>query len=176
MSLVSIGLIPEIEAVECGTGETWQEAERRWIATYRAKGARLVNATDGGEGTPGLAITPDGRRERSERIRKRLAAMTAEQRSEMVRRAKAACTPEQRSESARKAVAAYLASTTHEERSAPRKKGAAKRPNPLVVATAEQRHEWARNAKAAHLAKTTPEQRSAEGRRSAATRAARRRA
>ena len=60
MSLVSIGLTPIIEVIESGTGEGWGEAERKWIARYRAQGARLVNGTDGGDGVPGWG-TPEQR-------------------------------------------------------------------------------------------------------------------
>lgn len=31
----------------------WEEAERRWIAHFRANGAKLTNETDGGDGTDG---------------------------------------------------------------------------------------------------------------------------
>ncbi len=33
--------------------EDWAASERRWIALYRANGARLLNRTDGGEGLAG---------------------------------------------------------------------------------------------------------------------------
>lgn len=49
------------------------------------------------------ALTPEQRRERSERARKRMMAMTPEQRSERARKSAMAMTPEQRSERARKA-------------------------------------------------------------------------
>jgi hypothetical protein len=52
-SLVCIGLHPVIEPIESGSGDGWFEAERRWIVFYRANDARLVNATDGGEGVVG---------------------------------------------------------------------------------------------------------------------------
>lgn len=35
--------------------------ERHWIAYYRRQGARLTNATDGGEGTLGRVVTPETR-------------------------------------------------------------------------------------------------------------------
>ncbi len=46
-SLAECGLAPDLEIAESGVGDTWAEAERRWIAHYRANGARLVNVTDG---------------------------------------------------------------------------------------------------------------------------------
>lgn len=51
--LLALGLRPVYQIIEQGTGD-WQEAEQRWIAYYRAQGARLTNMTDGGDGTPGL--------------------------------------------------------------------------------------------------------------------------
>lgn len=35
---------------EVPAGEDWREAERFWIASLRAMGARLLNSTDGGDG------------------------------------------------------------------------------------------------------------------------------
>jgi hypothetical protein len=62
--MVSIGLEPQIEAIESGAGNDWAEAERRWIKFYRNAGARLSNTTDGGEGTPDYwsAFTREQRR------------------------------------------------------------------------------------------------------------------
>lgn len=51
-SLLSIGLSPTVEIIAEGRGEGWQKAERIWISAYRETD-RLVNHTDGGDGTPG---------------------------------------------------------------------------------------------------------------------------
>jgi hypothetical protein len=75
LSLHGIGLTPLIEAIESGSGEGWAAAERRWIAYYRAAGARLTNATDGGEGVVGWG-TPE---QRSGAAKKAIAAQTPEQ-------------------------------------------------------------------------------------------------
>jgi hypothetical protein len=40
---------------EIPAGADWQEAERRWIAHFRAEGADLTNHTDGGEGLCGAS-------------------------------------------------------------------------------------------------------------------------
>jgi hypothetical protein len=39
-----------LSILETGTGLGWQEADRKWIKTFRESGADLVNATDGGDG------------------------------------------------------------------------------------------------------------------------------
>jgi hypothetical protein len=61
LSMLAIGIRPVIELIETGSGEKWAEAEKRWIAKFRAEGARLVNATDGGEGTVGYVPRPETR-------------------------------------------------------------------------------------------------------------------
>lgn len=59
--LLAAGLRPICEVVETGLGEGWADAERRQIADYRAAGARLTNATDGGDGISGYRATPEYR-------------------------------------------------------------------------------------------------------------------
>lgn len=61
-------IIIEIEAVAVAY---WAQAERQWIAAYRAMGARLVNATDGGDGTPGRGKSAEERRKIGEASRRR---------------------------------------------------------------------------------------------------------
>lgn len=58
-SLCKRDLLPVIEVLENGNGDGWAAAERRWIAEYRSRSGRLVNCTDGGEGTPGLIPSAD---------------------------------------------------------------------------------------------------------------------
>lgn len=49
--LLSVGLEPHMEIIETvPEGESWQEAERAWIAKALIKGWRLTNSTAGGEG------------------------------------------------------------------------------------------------------------------------------
>lgn len=98
LSLFSIGLIPEIEVIESGSGGGWSETERRWIAFYRNSGCQLANATDGGEGvvawgTPAL---------RSAAALKREAKKTPEERKAISDRIKAAIQPGQRSAAAKR--------------------------------------------------------------------------
>jgi hypothetical protein len=109
MSLHSIGLTPLIEAIESGDGE-WEEAEMRWIAYYRASGARLWNTTDGGDGLLNWG-TPETR---SAQSRKREAALTSEQRATREHRRQSSLTPE-----GRRAIAIRReANKTPEDRSA----------------------------------------------------------
>jgi hypothetical protein len=171
LSLLCIGLKPVMEVIESGTGDAWKDAECRWIAHFRANGAKLVNGTDGGDGIIGWG-TPEQRsavarknaaaktpEERSEIARKRQAAKTPEERSAAGRKGAAAMTPEQRSERARKREAAM----NPEQRSERSRKAAAKK-------TPEARSERARKREAAK----TPEQRSAKARKGAATQAIKR--
>lgn len=59
----------------------WTAAEKRWIAHYRALGARLTNATDGGDGFVGFVRTQEqvakmrGKKRSAETIAKMSAAM-----------------------------------------------------------------------------------------------------
>lgn len=53
-SLQSDPLLTVLEVIEDGTAD---KAERRWIAYFRASGARLLNFTDGGEGA--FSLTPE---------------------------------------------------------------------------------------------------------------------
>lgn len=54
-SLTRKGLRPVPLVLETGDGAGWADAERKWIASYRAAGADLTNHTDGGEGTLGYS-------------------------------------------------------------------------------------------------------------------------
>lgn len=63
--LVDGGLRPKMIIVEGPTLE-WEEAERRWIAHYRAQNARLTNLTDGGEGLTGYHHTDETKRKIAE--------------------------------------------------------------------------------------------------------------
>lgn len=53
-NLVSTGQLPTMSVLESGDGD-WVVAEKKWIATFRAAGLDLVNATDGGEGMEGAS-------------------------------------------------------------------------------------------------------------------------
>jgi hypothetical protein len=50
--LLKRGLTPILCVVETGISD-WVQAEKGWIAHLKHAGCRLVNSTDGGEGTPG---------------------------------------------------------------------------------------------------------------------------
>lgn len=61
-SLLARGERPQLEIVETGYNPGgWNTAEMKWIATHRERGARLTNATDGGEGTTGFIPGPETR-------------------------------------------------------------------------------------------------------------------
>jgi hypothetical protein len=65
-SLAQRGLKPHIVPIEIGEGMCqWQEAETFWIAWARRNGARLTNATSGGDGVPDL---PPETRERMRKV------------------------------------------------------------------------------------------------------------
>lgn len=54
-------MTPEMEIVEQGVGEGYQEAEIRQILEHKARGCRLTNLTIGGDGTVGRQWTEDQR-------------------------------------------------------------------------------------------------------------------
>jgi len=60
-ALLSADLKPVLMVLEVVPIEDWQSAERRWIALHREQGARLVNATGGGDGIEGYRHTPEAR-------------------------------------------------------------------------------------------------------------------
>jgi hypothetical protein len=168
-SLVTVGLKPIMEIIESGTGDGWAEAERRWIAFFRANGARLTNNTDGGQGTPGRlsARTPEERSAIAKQnqanrtpearaaftragVEAQRACRTFELRSESFKKWQQAKTPEQRSDAGRRGTITRLANSTHEQRSEWAKKGNAS-------LTPEQRSERSKAIWASH----SPEKRAA---------------
>jgi hypothetical protein len=161
MSLLGSGLTPLIEVIESGDGAGYKDAERRWIAFYRANGARLVNGTDGGDGTPGWG--------------------THEQRSEVAKKRDAKLSPAERSARSKKGADLFIASRTPEQRSQWSEAQRAK-------TTPEQLSEWAKKAWAGmtpeqrtELRKKTaeniaPEQFTAAGKKAYATKTAEQRA
>jgi DNA-binding transcriptional regulator YiaG len=62
--LAELNLEPVMETLEVTEDRS---RERYWIALYRDKGADLVNATDGGDGNPGIKMPP-----RSEEHRRKI--------------------------------------------------------------------------------------------------------
>ena len=58
-SLREISMMPTMLMLQEGSGDGWQQAERRWISELRARGAQLTNTTDGGDGTPGRHPSPE---------------------------------------------------------------------------------------------------------------------
>ena len=167
LSLVSIGILPVIEIIETGYGNGWGEAERRWIAFFKNQGVRLVNGTDGGEGSPNRG-TPEYRTairkkqistmtKTQRRMAAQLAAitrlsrMTPEQLSEKSLKSQATISPERRSEIAKK----RWANKTGYERS----KGAIKREITRTPESRAARDARSRATMAKRLAGLTAEQR-----------------
>src|SRR5437660_1595370 len=54
-SLHRRGLAPVVILLEEVADDSWQTAERRWIAYFRERGCDLCNHTDGGEGLCGAS-------------------------------------------------------------------------------------------------------------------------
>lgn len=65
-SLIAQDLKPQAVVLESVTTDTWSERERWHIAHLRRLGFRLVNATDGGEGSAGYKPTAETLRRMSE--------------------------------------------------------------------------------------------------------------
>lgn len=171
LSLLTIGLRPLMETIESGSGAGWQEAERKWIAFYRSSGARLANATDGGDGVVGWG-TPE---QWSARIRKGNANMTPEERSATAKRSQATIGPDRRSAIKKKMMAAI----GHERLSANSKAAFAKvsperkrELKEIKKQAATRRSPEAINASAQVLRNLTFEQRSARAQKAAVTRKA----
>ena len=144
LSLLSIGLSPVIEEVERGSGDGWPEAEQRWIAFYRAQGARLWNATEGGEGVIGEAAR--------KYARERWAARTPEERSAIAQKIHANELPGQRAEWMKKA----RETQTREQLSSNGKRGGALS---CLNQTAEQLSTRSSKANTTRWARMTPEER-----------------
>ena len=70
-SLLALNINVIMTEIESGHGPTWQEREMFWIAHYRATGADLTNATDGGEGTIGSTLSDEHRAKISARSKAR---------------------------------------------------------------------------------------------------------
>ncbi len=64
-SLINKKLKPIMDVVEVGVGDGWQAIEKRWIKHHRDSGCDLVNATDGGEGVAGFAVSAESRARQS---------------------------------------------------------------------------------------------------------------
>lgn len=120
--------------------ESGNEAEKRWISTFRSNDTKLgYNLNAGGGGVPNTS--PDLKRRRSAAARAREAAMTQEQKTARAMRGLAGLPPEERMARVR-------------QFQKPRTKA---EPKQRVLLTAEQRLEAVRMREA----RKTPEQRSA---------------
>lgn len=59
--LLGLGLTPEVVILEECTVEGLNDVEMFWIASIRSVGGKLLNMTDGGEGTHGFKWSPEAR-------------------------------------------------------------------------------------------------------------------
>lgn len=65
-SLLAIGLCPQIVVIEeHPTSDDLGEAEQFYIAYFKTLGCRLTNATEGGEGAPGVQVSDSTRAKQS---------------------------------------------------------------------------------------------------------------
>jgi group I intron endonuclease len=86
-SLLAEGLEPVMVVIEEVPADGDRvEAERRWIAHFRAAGARLANLTDGGDGCSGYVMTPEARAYIS--AHRKASGITPENRAKMAAAAK----------------------------------------------------------------------------------------
>ena len=58
-AVVASGNLPRLVVLQVVANADWSASEKAWISYYRARGLRLVNDTDGGDGGLGRAHTPD---------------------------------------------------------------------------------------------------------------------
>ena len=63
-SLIKSGFCPMMRIIETVEG-SGSESECKWIAEYKKNGAKLTNATEGGEGTVGAKLSESTRRKMS---------------------------------------------------------------------------------------------------------------
>ena len=75
-SLLKHGFIPSIILISEVEGDGCKE-EIAWIKYFRSEGVKLVNTTDGGEGTPGHVV--------SKEVRKKMSAAVSPERRELLR-------------------------------------------------------------------------------------------
>lgn len=61
LSLLDAGVMPAIKLLEKVSDGRWADAERKWIAKFRADGIDLINTTDGGEGCDGMRHSEETR-------------------------------------------------------------------------------------------------------------------
>ncbi len=69
LSLLAAGVEPAVKELEVVDGP-WQEAEKRWIAKFRAEGVDLVNTTNGGDGCEGMRHSTETKMRMSESSRR----------------------------------------------------------------------------------------------------------
>lgn len=87
-ALLRKGRRPVQRIVEEGVGPLWAQSEQTWIARLIAAGARLTNATSGGEGTVGRKLSRQHREKLSEAGRRRKGARLSPEARENMRRAR----------------------------------------------------------------------------------------
>lgn len=83
-TLLGAGLKPILRVLDWVEPDVWEKAEAHYIALARAAGARLTNATDGGDGHSGLYPSAEVRDKMSAAQRKRWAALSAQEKARIV--------------------------------------------------------------------------------------------
>lgn len=95
-TLLAVGKRPIMDVVEQGIGESWKEAECRWIKKCREEGADLTNLAEGGNGGSGplsdearrkISAALAGRPHSPEHVAKVAAAKTGQPRPEASKKA-----------------------------------------------------------------------------------------
>lgn len=149
--LMSAGFRPVIEQIDTAFDD-WAEKERFWIKFYREAGTDLTNRTDGGDGTPGLEVSPEARVATSKR---QAARMTDEYRAHIADRVRESWTQERRAAWSEEVSKRY----TPEERA--KRSAHHNSPEMLALHRAKQAEVWTPERRAARSAQVkaqmTPE-------------------
>lgn len=140
-SLIAQGLAPIIDEIEVVDDTArWADRETHWISKFSSEGARLTNATAGGEGSHGYIQTAEQRAKRSASLKGR--AISEEWRAKL----SAAAKGRKISESSRAILAQYVGRPWSEDqrakyvatRSGRKEPGVTGENNPRAKLTAEQ--------------------------------------
>jgi hypothetical protein len=86
LSLLAAGVEPVIKELEIVSYGSWQDAEKRWIARFRAEGVDLVNTTDGGDGCEGMRHSAETRAKMAESTRRVMADLAEREKRSAARK------------------------------------------------------------------------------------------
>lgn len=82
-TLIEAGVEPVLILIEECLGDNWESRERHWIATYKAAGCNLVNATDGGEDNKTLCAESRAKISQSKQGQRKGVPLTPEHREKI---------------------------------------------------------------------------------------------